>query len=447
MKAHAWAAVLPREAAVDIAVARGNGAGPTIDRQESLPGGVEALSAARQQIDPGAHRIVTAVKGEDVWFHVLSLPTTVPKEVAQMLELQMDTLTPLPLEEVVYGFEPLGTTADATKVLVAIAAKAAVNERVEALEAAGLAPALVSVDTLALFRGAQRAGLLATDARLNALIEVTPTAGHIVLFSDGQPLSIRTVMVSDDPQGLIAELQRTLITAQVEHAREAGTVTFATWHEELRDAVEQLRRVWHGTAEALSNGRVPSPVACLCLEAAAATGPQVNLLPDEWRVKRRSDRYRRSLVLAGIGLAGLYVLALLAFLVAMAVEQSHVRSARARVEALRPAYSAARQLHGTLTAMKLQLDNKYSALEVLREVTRLMPDGVTLNGFAFKKDQNVTLRGQSASAVNANEFISRLEKSEFFASVKTVSVRTERNLTKFEVIGNLRSNPGSTAWR
>ncbi len=440
-----WAAVLPGTHVVATAVAR-NGAGAAIDRENSFPAGDSPLSAARQQIDPRDYRIVTAVSAEDVWFHVLSLPTLEPKELAQMLELQMDTLTPLPLEEVVYGFESLATTAEATRILVAIARKAAVNERVAVLEAAGLPPELVGVDTLAIFRGCQQAGLLANDARLSAFVQLTPTAGHVVVYSAGQPLTIRVVMLGVESvttptnrELLVAELHRTLITAQVEHARELGTMTFGTWEENLRGAVEELRDTWQGQAEVLANDRAPSPAACLCLGVATASGPRINLLPAEWRVKRRSHRYRRTLINAGIAIAALYVVALIGFLVAMAVEQSRVRAVKTTVTALRPAYNEARQVHGTLTAMKLQLDTKFSALEVLRETTRLMPDGVTLNGFAFKKDQSITLRGQSSSAINANEFISRLEKSEVFSLVKTVSVRTERNLTKFELVCSLRS--------
>jgi hypothetical protein len=89
---------------------------------------------------------------------------------------------------------------------------------------------------------------------------------------------------------------------------------------------------------------------------------------------------------------------------------------------------------------------------VLREVSQLQPDQLKLSGFGFKKDQSVSLRGQATSAINANEFISRLEKCPLFSAVKTVSVRTEGGLTKFEVVCTLASaGVGSatkgTAWR
>jgi hypothetical protein len=43
--------------------------------------------------------------------------------------------------------------------------------------------------------------------------------------------------------------------------------------------------------------------------------------------------------------------------------------------------------------------------------------------------------------VQANEYIGRLEACPLFTSVKTVSVRTEGNLTKFEVVCVLKSAP------
>jgi hypothetical protein len=92
--------------------------------------------------------------------------------------------------------------------------------------------------------------------------------------------------------------------------------------------------------------------------------------------------------------------------------------------------------------MQKQLDTKFSALEVLREVAVEMPENVKLNGFTFKKDESVTLRAQAQTATLATEFISRLEKqTEMFSKVNAGSMRTEpgTGLTKFDVVCNLKS--------
>lgn len=421
-----WAAVVPGSVAVAAV-------GPD--------GG--ALSVTREQVNPGDYRLVTAVAGEDVWFHVLSLPTSEAKEVRQMLDLQMDSLTPLPLEDVVTGHEVLAVNGGESRVLVAVARKSAVNERVAALEAEGLPVEVVGVDVLAIWRGCREAGALAADEKLNAFVYLTATTAQIVVYSGGEPRAIRVVMAgAGEHDLLIAELQRTLLSLE----SATGVVTFATWDDELRSVAEQLRQRWPGMAECLAVGKVPGPLACLC--RAAAVEGALNLLPEEWR-ERRSRAQRRALMVRAGAIAGVvYAVGLAVFLVAMLVQQSRVARVKSETAQLRPQYTAARQLHSTLVAMQLQLDDKYSALEVLREVSQLMPESLKLTGFTFKKDQTVTLRGQTPAAGTANEFIGRLERCAMFGAVKTVSVRTEGNLTKFEVVGTLKSaTAGGATWR
>ena len=103
----------------------------------------------------------------------------------------------------------------------------------------------------------------------------------------------------------------------------------------------------------------------------------------------------------------------------------------------------ARQTQGELVTMRKQLDTKYSALEVLREITTLMPEGVRLSEFAFKKDQTVGLKGQAPSAAVSDDFPSKLEKSELFSKVTPNRSSTEAGgLTKFDLVCTLKTATG-----
>ena len=94
--------------------------------------------------------------------------------------------------------------------------------------------------------------------------------------------------------------------------------------------------------------------------------------------------------------------------------------------------------------MRKQLDTQSSALEVLREITVRMPEGVKLNYFNFKKDQTVTLKGQSPSAAIALDFQSRLEQCELFSKITAGQSRTEAGgLTKFDLICTLKTTTGA----
>jgi len=234
-KARGWAAIVFSDTTLELTTARPSGNEISIERQASAPlpaavagadpkGRLEAaVRQLRAQVDPHEHRIVTAIGGEDAFCQTLRLPTTDPAELKQMLDLQIDNLTPLPAEEVVYSFESLEVVGDETRLLVAVARKAAVNERVAVLEEAGLPAEVVGVDTLAVFREMLRREVVPPDERLNAFVLVSPTVANIIVHSRGKVVAVRSLLLGahgitePDAQATIREeLQRTLVAAEVE---------------------------------------------------------------------------------------------------------------------------------------------------------------------------------------------------------------------------------------
>lgn len=457
----AWAAICFGDTGLELASGRSTAGEVSILQQSTAAAPVDesspqpkpqwqtAAETLRQRCDPQEHRVATSVGCQDVLCRTLQLPATDVGEIKQMLDLQIENLTPLPVEEVVYGFEPLEAADGPTRVLVAIARKAAVNERVEVLENAGLRPEIVSVDALAMFRALVRRHTLPQDERLNALVFLNGGAANVVVFCRGAPLQVRSIVRPADAAGKAEEesalgedLRRTLVAAAAEMPEQAvGRVFFLAKDEAQKALARRIADGWSVPTEFLDDAAVPSPALSLCLQCAAVGDNQLNLLPDEWRQKRRAAALRRRLVRGGIALAALYVLAIAMFLSATALRRAQLRQLGAEMQSLRPQFNEARQLQSTLMAMRKQLDTTYSALEVLREISVRMPDNLKLNQFLYKKDQAVTLRGQAQSAEQTYEFIGRLEQCGLFSSVKTESVRTEGagGLTKFQVLCSLKS--------
>jgi hypothetical protein len=459
-KARGWAAIVFGDTALELTAASSAGDEIEVARQTSAPlpteAGLEpkarwevAVRRLRTEVDPHEHRIVTAIGGENVFCQTLRLPTADSGELKQMLDLQIDNLTPLPVEEVVYSFEPLEVAGTETRLLLAVARKATVNERVAALEAVGLEAEAVAVDALAVFREMVRSAVLPGDERLNAFVLVSPSAVNIIIHNRGKIVAVRSLVLGThaiaEPEiqsAIREELQRTLVAGEVEvPGAESGRVQFATWSESLRAGVAELAQSWGGPAEFLDNGSSPSPSVSVCLETARADVAHLNLLPDEWRVRRRAARVRRSLIRGAIAVGAVYLVAMLGFVTLVAWEKSRLSGVEAKIIRLQSKFEKVRTLQKTLVAMQKQLDTKYSALEVLREVGALMPDNVKLNGYTFKRDDSVTLRAQAQTATLATDFISRLEKSELFSKVTSGTSRSDpgTGLTKFDVVCTLKS--------
>jgi hypothetical protein len=426
-------------------------AAPPPDVENAAPQWQAAAQSLRRQFDPHEHRVVTSINGEDVLCQTLRLPATEPAELKQILDLQIDNITPLPLEEIVYSFEPLESFDGQTRVLVVIAPKSKVNERVEALEAAGLPAEIVSVDTLSMFHALNKRNALPTDDRLNVLVSLSRTSANVIVYSQSVPFAVRSLVLSpeaiDSGEGeslLREELQRTLVAAEAEHPeRGVGTMTFLVQDEELKSLAERVSAQLSTPSNFLTNGTVPTASLSLCLDCAAGATLRLNLLPEEWPMKRRAAAFRQRLIRGAIAAGVVYALALAIFLTLLAVKASQLHRVERDVKSLQPGFMQARQTQSELVTMRKQLDMKYSVLEVLREVTALLPDGVRLSEFAFKKDQTVGLKGQAPSAAVSDDFLSKLEKGELFSKITPNRSSTEAGgLTKFDLVCTLKTAAG-----
>lgn len=426
---------------------------PTGDATEAKSRAQIAAATLRERVNPLEYRLVTAIGCEEVVCRTIRLPATDRGELEQMLELQIDNLTPLPLEEIVYSFEPLEVVDGQSLLLVAIARKDAVNARVEALETAGLPPQIVSVDALAIFRALMKRNLLPQDDRYNTLIIFGATGVNMVVHARGVPVGVRSLMITEESlrsaggrNALREEWQRTLMSAQAEHpGPSVGGVTFVTWGETTRPLAQELAGEWDVPAESITNGAAPTPALSLCLEGESNRTP-LNLLPDEWRERRHTARLRLQLVRAGIALAAVYVLALAVFVWRLEASRSRTNAIAREIKNRDGEYVKARQLRGELLAMQQQLEQKYSVLEVLREVAAGMPETMKLNYFVYKKDGQVTIRGQAPSSQAIFDFIGRVKKSDLFSEVKPISVPTGAGgLTRFEIVCTLKTAAGDAA--
>jgi len=396
------------------------------------------------QTDLRNTRVTIAMSGTETWCQPLTLPTAEAGELETMLELKLDTLAPLPPEEAACGFLPLEKGESETRLLLVVAPKALVNERVAALNAAGITAETVTVDALTLFHWLSRRQRLPSDDKLHALLHITEGAVNVVFHTRGQPVAVRSMMCEGDAgrDTVLEELRRSWLAAELQRDNAGrGRLVVASDTAALRSSAEWFRNAWGGEAECLVE---EAQVPLSALAASAQTDGTLNLLPKEWKQRRRSEQLRKRVIRGAIAVGLVYLAGVAVFGVMLGMERAQQRVLAGKAAGLQPQFTAARKLRDTLTAMQAQVDVKYSALEILREVSKAMPDSLKLTDFSFVKNQTVTLRGMTSAPEQATEFIGRLENSPMFSKVKTVSMPTSAGLTRFDLICTLQSVSGVT---
>src|SRR5205807_606209 len=163
-------------------------------------GRLEAGLAALDLIPPLGpdDSIAVALPGSLVATHLIALPFSDPRRIAQVLPAEVEAAIPFDLSEVVWDAAILGVPGGKTEVLVGMVKKTALREHLEALEAAGLDPRVVTLGPLALAALGERGMLVPRGGPppTAVLLDAGPDRADVALLDAGRPVLARALTSS-----------------------------------------------------------------------------------------------------------------------------------------------------------------------------------------------------------------------------------------------------------
>ena len=244
-------------------------------------------------------KLMTALPCSDLLIRTLSLPFHDARKLVQVIPSEVESMIPLPLEDVAVDYELLTQKkqdkrtkgGSATQVLVAAAQRSTLRHHVQHLADAGIEPDAIRVDALALFSVVRRMSERQPEPFTNvAMVDIGATKTTICLSYQGDPWVLRTVRCgtnhltqgaaqrecSIDPKAVGQKRQLT-----VEHM-EPGLSTLVrelrgTLHAYEASTRHRLRYVWFcgGGAEL---GELTAMLG-RCLELESISLPQLYRVP------------------------------------------------------------------------------------------------------------------------------------------------------------------------
>ena len=374
--------------------------------------------------------VTLAIPTADLLFRAERIPSTDPDDVAQIARNLLETESPLDPAEMVFSHEILSSDAESSLVLAAAAPVAAV-ERVR--EAAGADPAEIArVDAaaLGLVRAlADKAGTLAPSGRQPVFAD---EEGRLVLIvlENGLPALVRSVGPSRTASGPALSSALRLALLEAEMARGPMDAAPALL---VAPGGGGAGLLGPATAAASAAGRELRTIdaASLATPAEGAArrtrdGAAFDLFPDEWRATLAERRARRRAAVAFGGAAALWLALALVLFGWPSWLGSRNRARQARVDAAAPAEAAVQEVRDRIRIIDRYSDRTYSPLEVLREVSLAMPDGVTLARLSYdaaRREANVECTALSSQP--AYEMSNRLKVSPLLARNDIVAGPTE----------------------
>ena len=360
---------------------------------------------------------------ENVFLRVVELPASTFEETLSMVELQLEKFSPLPVTQIVWTMQVIGTHTAPAKgdaapeslqtVIVVVVERKDVEEFLGRLEKEGFLADRLETPMLD-----QLAAIAPTDdgAWLFPLSLGGQSAALVAWWFGGvlRNLSFVTLPAAGDrAQELKAQLSHLAWSGELE-----GWLTAAPkWHlvADPVNATEWENVLRAALNETISVSAPPAPAELAAGTAKrAASAEKSNLLPPEFTAQYHQQFVDR-LWLRGLAYTGLvYAVFLVIYFCAVSVLNFHTTGVESQVAAISNDYTNALQLKARFGVLQERQQLKYAALDAWQLVAQQMPLGIALGRFSFANGQSVQLSGQ----VNADDISKIIDFNDAIRKVK-----------------------------
>ena len=384
----------------------------------------------------------------------LKLPSTDDNEIKKMVRIEALKHVPYADEDVVSGYRIIEKQNDGySNILIAVTQADTVRSQLDVLKRAGLSVESVSLgsETLLLWYLASRK----SEENITVLL-VNIEAGHVdidviagdkliftrgVLFSLVSPISTEkiieqiTLSIAAYRKESAKPIDKIILTGVLENANGLKAL--------LADSVKCPIEVIDQMKDAAKRDspdpgqEVASFVELLGL-ALRYEGVEINLLPETTQEEYRLDLVKKNIA-AGLIVTGL-IIAMAFGVILKKIHDKHlyiayIDSELARIE---PQVKTAKKMAKEIEVITSKIAERPLAIDLVSEIFRITPAGVTLTMMEYESRKTVTLRGTAPTLSDVFNYVATLEKSPYFENVKVkyANKRTgqAQNTADFEII-------------
>jgi hypothetical protein len=330
---------------------------------------------------------------EQVFLRVAQFPLSDYTETVSMVELQLEKLSPMPVNQIVWSVYVLPQAHDNQQtVIVMIAARNAVEEFLGQLEGQGFLADRLEMPAL------DQLQATTITAEGTWIYPNSGGASHTALAAwwyGGvlQNLDLITLPALNRPDGLREQLMQIAWAGEMEGwltstpswhlVADEGAA--AEWEPALRAGLEQPVEV--------SAPLQPLQMAAMTATRATQAEAQANLLPVEFAT-RYQQQFVDRLWMGGLGaVVGLYIIGVAVYLVALEVALFRTHRVEHDVAEWAPAYTNAMGVKARYGVLKDRQELKYAALDCWKALAELLPPSVTLEGYNFAEGKRLNLNG------------------------------------------------------
>lgn len=427
-------------------------AGPPDAEEEK---GGEPIPGIAEQIRPECSRlkgstIVAGLATDQLLLRVVELPVAEPDEIAGMVSLQVDKFSPFPVDRMVVAYEVLHTEENVNRVLIAAVQTDVADAVGETLKQADISTDRVDAEIMGWWWILSDTGKIGTAGR-QAFLFLDAPEPKVIVTQDGIPILFRSIagmtgLTAEETVSEVAgELAHSLMSLELEHGGGAATTIHVWCHGNAPDGLlDALQSECDCKVQAESLDSIPPVSEGLARRAASrGAGQRLDLTPSTWRDIEKTKLLRKKLVVFSSSALLLWVLCLGGLLGGLAYERHRLESLKAELEEL---HGPAREVAGMkrrVFMIESYLDTEASALNCLREISDVQPDGIELSSFTYRKGESLSISGEADGVNTVYAFNNDLDACGLFDGSDLIGPRRDSRRRKdvFTIVLSLPGGP------
>lgn len=418
--------VWPIEAPSEEAVAEGSEKGTVVESDLPL---ARAARAARNAL--GARQVVIALPLSRLLVRIMKMPMEVREDLSDAVALQMDKLSPFPGEELSVGYEILSEGENALWVFAAALPAQVFEELGSALHEAKLQVIRTDASALGWFRSLCGPCQLTRPGRRVLLMD--PDEGWDLLVLDhGVPVLARGLGLQADVNALIREMTLSLLNVELDAGESpVADVLVVSKNVPSPELVKKLEAL---TGVAVRH--VVPPTEDGGAEGVAirtGEGATLDLTPQTWRDEIKESSIRKR-VLTGVSIAAaVWAIFMGVLFSGPLVYNQMTKHVRGESRAHAKSFKRVSDTRDRVNLILAYTDRTYSPLEMLRMASARLPQGITLLGFNYRRDDGVRISGEADQPTLVYDFKDAVTADPLFESVSLTGPTISKGKHKFEV--------------
>lgn len=382
----------------------------------------------------------------------LILPASDMDEALKMIEFELSSLVPLPVDEIVCGCTLLDNQENMLNVLVCILKLSTLGEHLEPYRTIGIEPHIITLDSLAIQNWFNATGTAGSKAVISVLINETSCVVQTCIdgnFLRAKELACFNKDVTESSREIVQEILRQ--DEELSVPREEPTAVLLAGSKEGVSEVEDVFRSFQGdSAVPKEVSVVPTPAVIhydgegkcendgdkFGCEAVVAAGllelatslklPHSNLLPQEFAKRRK----RKALLLKYLFTVSLsLVLILFVWLYLVAVNWRIGRLSRvieSKIAPIEHISSGVESKRQRVKVIQRQLSNRGQITQIIGELYRYTPKAISISELRFiskPAGASIDIKGQADSLPTAFDYTEAVHEAKFLRRIQIVNAQ------------------------